>query len=57
MKVIPDFGYYIKLIPKDNLIKNGYILTTNTIENYNNTLKIYLVKIEDTIYYMLPNNI
>jgi len=57
VKVIPDFGYYIKLIPKDNLIKNGYILTTNTIENYNNTLKIYLVKIEDTIYYMLPNNI
>jgi hypothetical protein len=49
IKAIPDFGYYIKLIAKNNLIKNGYILASNTIENIDDTIKISLVKIDDTL--------
>jgi hypothetical protein len=51
IKVIPDFGYYIKIIAKDELIKNGYILATNVIENKDDILKISLIKMDDT----LPN--
>jgi hypothetical protein len=50
IKVIPEFGFYCKIIAKDELIKTGYIVIINEIKNTENeTLKITLQKIDDTL--------
>ena len=50
IKVIPEFGFYCKIIAKDELIKTGYIVIINEIKNTENeTLKITLQKIDDSL--------
>jgi len=47
--IIPKFGYYIKTIPKINLIENGYMLINSFVENNNKeSVKIVLTKIEES---------
>lgn len=48
IKVISEFGFYCKIIAKDELIKTGHIVIMTEIKN-TETLKVTLQKIDDTL--------
>jgi len=48
IKVIPEFGFYCKIIAKDELIKTGHIVIMTEIKN-TETLKVTLQKIDDSL--------
>ena len=48
IKVIPEFGFYCKIIAKDELIKTGHIVIVTEIKN-TETLKVTLQKIDDSL--------
>lgn len=47
----PSFGFYVKLFSKNLLLESGYILSNseNIIKNYDETIKVYLIKIDESL--------